>query len=183
MKRADLAPGRVRGTAVPVRHRRAPRPTPSPPGRGLQVAPTVPKRTDIASLLVIGASAWLAAAPARAGPSSIPAPWAVDCHAGEDGFAHNCEAVRAAGGYVLRLASADAQVFVAILHPRCETAYRNFDRTDLVGLDPAVRRALVEQAFREIEAEVRRTCPSLAPPALALDVMPDIAILSPEGES
>lgn len=143
------------------------------------------RRAQIPSLLVIGASAWLAAAPARGGQSSIPSPsqWAVDCHAGEDGFAHNCEAVRAAGDYVLRLASADAQVFVAILHARCETAYRNFDRTDLVGLDPAVRRTLIEQAFREIEAEIRRTCSSLAPPAPAFDAMPDIANLSPDTQS
>jgi hypothetical protein len=125
-----------------------------------------------------------AAMPARGSepsvPPALPSGWTLDCHAGEDGFAHNCEAIRSAGDYVLRLVTADAQVFVAVLHPRCDTNYRNFDRTDMVGLDPAERRALTARAVHEIEAEIHRTCPSLAPPALALDALPDIAILSPD---
>ena len=88
-------------------------------------------------------------------------------------------ATLAAGDYALRLASADAQVFVAIVHDECEPDYRNFDRTDLIGLAPAERRALIERAFHEIAREIGGACPALAPPALSLEAMPDIAILSP----
>ena len=140
----------------------------------------MPKKIGIFSILIIGALAAAAASRSPASPAAAPAPeWAVDCHAGEDGFAVNCEAVREVGDYVLRVASADAQVFVAILHPRCETNYRNFNRTDAIGLGPAERRARVAQAFAEIAAEIGRNCPSLAPPPLQLGAMPDVAILSP----
>jgi hypothetical protein len=139
----------------------------------------MPKRTDIASILVIGAAIVTAASGPPALAATLAPEWTVNCHAGEDGFAVNCEAVREVGDYVLRVASADAQVFVAILHPRCETNYRNFDRTDAVGLDLAARRAQVAQAFAEIAAEIGRTCPTLRPPRLRLGAMPDVAILSP----
>jgi len=137
----------------------------------------MPKRIDISSILIIGALVVTAASQSPAPAAALAPEWALDCHAGEDGFAVNCEAVREVGDYALRLASADAQVFVAILHPRCETNYRNFDRTDLVGLEARERRALVERAFHEIAAEIRRTCPALTAPPLTLDAMPDIAIL------
>jgi hypothetical protein len=113
----------------------------------------------------------------------IPEPgggWSLDCRDGTDGFAANCEATLPAGAFTLRLTTADSQLFVAIRHPGCETSYRNFDRTDLAALSAAERRALVERAFHEIAEEIRGTCPTLAPPALALDAMPDLAILSPE---
>lgn len=136
----------------------------------------MPRRTAIASILIIGAAAIIV--PVR--PAAALAPeWTVNCHAGEDGFAVNCEAVREEGDYVLRVASADAQVFVAILHPACETDYRNFDRTDLIGLSPAERRALTMRAFHEIAADLVAACPGLPPPPLRLDGMPDVAILSP----
>ena len=144
----------------------------------------MPSRAAIPSILTFAAGAALAAMPALGGePTDAPAlppGWTLDCHSGEDGFAHNCEAIRSVGDYELRLASADAQVFIAILHPRCETNYRNFDRTEMIGLDPAERRALTARAVHEIEAEISRACPSLAPPALAQGAMPDIAILSPD---
>ena len=137
------------------------------------------KRTAISSILVIAAAASFDAAPVSADQPASSPDWAVSCHAGDDGFAVNCAATRTAGDYVLRLQTADSQLFVSILHPRCETNYRSFDRTDVAGLEAAERRALVERAFHEIEAEIRRTCPTLAPPVLALDAMPDIAIQAP----
>ena len=135
----------------------------------------MPRCADISSILLL-ATAAVPASPAAAASASE---WTVNCHAGEDGFAANCEAVREEGDYVLRVASADAQVFVAILHPRCETNYRNFDRTDLIGLSPAERRALMMRAFHEIAADLVAACPGLSRPTLRLGAMPDVAILSP----
>ena len=134
------------------------------------------------SLLIIGAGASFATGPASAGQPPVQPGWAVDCRAGEDGFAHNCEAIRAVGDYALRLVTADAQLFVSIVHARCEPNYRNFDRTDAIGLAAAERRALVERAFHEIAREIRSTCPTLVPPALSLEAMPDLAILSPDSD-
>jgi hypothetical protein len=137
----------------------------------------MPRRAELSMTLIAAAS--MATAPAHAWQAPSPPGWTLHCRAGEDGFAHNCEAIRPAGDYALRLATADSQVFVMIRHPRCETNYRSWDRTEMIGLAPAERRAEMARAVREIEAEIRSRCPTLAPPALALDAMPDIAILPP----
>lgn len=134
--------------------------------------------------LPILVAAAASSASAQAGqPPVAPASrsdWAVECRTGHDGFALNCEAVRSAGDYALRLVTADDQLFVLIAHDRCEPDYRSFDRTDAIGLAAAERRAAVERAFEEIALEISRICPALAPPAISLRAMPDLAILSPD---
>ncbi len=138
----------------------------------------MPKRTDISSILIMGAAAFAPANAAKLAKVRPPqyqvAGWSTACWPGDDGFAASCEARKKDGPYVLKLVTGDSQFFQLIEHPKCNVDYINVFRDDLPA-GKAERDRHVLDAFRRLAREVRKACPKLPPLRLKAGPLPDIA--------
>jgi hypothetical protein len=123
-------------------------------------------RSDI-FVLSIGI-AWLAAstaADAQAGQSRPPRfqahGWVSICSQGSDGFAAECEAVKKAGGYTLRLSVADAQFAQFVEHPECKAASNRTLREDAPQIAGARQERWTRGVFGRLSREMQKRCPRL----------------------
>jgi hypothetical protein len=89
--------------------------------------------------------------------------WAATCSRGTDGFAAECQALKKAAGYTLRLSVGDAQFHQAIEHARCQAESNQVMREDAPQLPGRAQRRWIAAMFDRMARQMAKSCPKLRP--------------------
>ena len=111
-------------------------------------------------------------------PSTSRGEWALNCIAGKDEFASNCEAVKSTPGWRIEIATGDSQLFLAVAATACPSIgeQKSWWRDEIAGLSATRRRATLNQALEQMRRSVRQQCPSAPSNTPSLDGVPDVAV-------
>jgi hypothetical protein len=89
--------------------------------------------------------------------------WSATCEPGTDGFAAECQAVKKAAGYTLRLSVGDAQLYQAIEHAGCQPESNQVMREDAPQMSGPAQRRWIAATFDGMAREMAKRCPKLPP--------------------